>query len=203
MPVFHLLAGPNGAGKSSLYRALLAENVIDKKLEFVNADMYEREHLKRIKNPLKRTEAARAWAEGRRSNLLQSKTSFVSETVFSHVSKIELIERAKQAGYQIVLYVVAVDNPETLVERVSNRVREGGHDVPTEKILSRYPRTLANLAKALPLADIAFLYDSQDIALGGLQHVATCKKGALLEGVDHFPAWVKLVLAPTATANST
>jgi predicted ABC-type ATPase len=194
MSVFHLLAGPNGAGKSSLYRALLATNIIDAKLEFVNADIYERDHLKRIKNPLKRTEAARAWAEGRRSDLLQSKASFVSETVFSHVSKIELIERAKQAGYQIVLYIVAVDNPETLVERVSNRVREGGHDVPIEKILSRYPRTLANLAKALPLADFAFLYDSQDVALGGLQHIATCKKGVLIEGVEGFPMWAKTVL---------
>jgi predicted ABC-type ATPase len=194
MPVFHLLAGPNGAGKSTLYRALLAEKVIDTKLEFVNADMYEREHLKRFKNPLKRTEAARSWAEGRRSALLQSKTSFVSETVFSHASKIELIERAKQAGYHIVLYIVAVDKPETLVQRVSNRVREGGHDVPTEKILSRYPRTLANLAKALPLADVAFLYDSQDIQQGGLQHIATCSKGILIEGVDAFPAWARTVL---------
>jgi predicted ABC-type ATPase len=194
MPVFHLLAGPNGAGKSTLYRALLAENVIDTKLEFVNADMYEREHLKRFKNPLKRTEASRAWAEGRRSALLQSKTSFVSETVFSHASKIELIERAKQAGYQIVLYVVALDNPETLVERVNKRVREGGHNVPTEKILSRYPRTMANLTKALPLADLAFLYDSQDVELGGLLHVATCKKGILIEGVEGFPVWAKTIL---------
>ncbi|MBC7617798.1 MAG: zeta toxin family protein [Candidatus Saccharibacteria bacterium] len=195
MPIFHLLAGPNGAGKSSLYRALLAENVIDEKLEFVNADIYERDHLKRIKNPLNRSEAARNWAEDRRSALLQSNISFVSETVFSHPSKIELIERAKQAGYQIVLYIVAVDNPETLAQRVNNRVREGGHGVPTEKILSRYPRTLANLTKALPLADVAFLYDSQDVQQSGLQHVATCRQGVLIEGMDDFPAWVKLVLA--------
>jgi predicted ABC-type ATPase len=194
MPVFHLLAGPNGAGKSSLYRALLAETVIDAKLEFVNADIYERDHLKRFKKPLKRTEAARAWAEGRRSALLQSKTSFVSETVFSHESKIELIERAKRAGYQIVLYIVAVDNPETLVQRVSKRVREGGHDVPTEKILSRYPRTLTNLAKALPLTDVAYLYDSQDVKDGGLQHVATCSKGILIDGVESFPVWVRTIL---------
>lgn len=194
MPVFHLLTGPNGAGKSSLYRALVAENLIDATLEFVNADIYERDHLKRTKSPLKRTEAARKWAEDRRSALLQSKASFVSETVFSHESKIELIERAKQAGYQIVLYVVAVDNTETLVERVSNRVREGGHDVPTEKILSRYPRTLANLTKALPMADVAFLYDSQDIQDGGLQHVATCRKGVLIEGVEGFPVWARTIL---------
>jgi predicted ABC-type ATPase len=46
MPIFHLLAGPNGAGKSSLYRALLAEGLIDSKLEFINADFYEREQIK-------------------------------------------------------------------------------------------------------------------------------------------------------------
>lgn len=110
-----------------------------------------------------------------------------------------MIEHAKQAGYQIVLYVVALDNPETLVERVSQRVREGGHDVPTDKILSRYPRTLANLAKALPLADAVFLYDSQDILSSGLQHIATCRKGVLIEGVliegvADLPVWAKTVL---------
>ena len=194
MPIFHLLAGPNGAGKSSLYRALLAEGLIDSKLEFINADIYEREHLKHIKNPLKRTEAARSWTEGRRNALIQEKRSFASETVFSHASKINLIEHAKQAGYQIVLYVVALDNPETLVERVSQRVLEGGHDVPTDKILSRYPRTLANLAIAIPLADVTFLYDSKNIQSSGLEHIATCGKGALIDGVVDLPIWVKTVL---------
>jgi predicted ABC-type ATPase len=194
MSTFHLLAGPNGAGKSSLYRALVAGNLVDSKLEFVNADIYEREHLKRIKNHIKRSQAARSWAESRRSALLQSGVSFVSETVFSHESKIELIVDAKQAGYQILLYIVALDKPEKLIERISNRVREGGHDVPTEKILSRYPRTLANLAKALPLADLAFLYDSQDIPLSGFRNIAICKKGILIDGVDDFPVWAKTVL---------
>jgi predicted ABC-type ATPase len=73
-------------------------------------------------------------------------------------------------------------------------VREGGHDVPTDKILSRYPRTLANLAKALPLADAVFLYDSQDILSRGLQHIATCRKGVLIEGVGDLPVWAKTVL---------
>lgn len=194
MPIFHLLAGPNGAGKSSLYRALVAAGVIEASLEFVNADIYERDHLKRIKNALKRSEAARAWADDRRNKLLQSKITFVSETVFSHLSKIELIERAKQAGYQTVLYVVAVDNPETLIQRVSKRVQEGGHDVPTDKILARYPRTLAHLAKALPIADIASLYDSLDSQHGGVKHIAICRNGKLIECCEQLPNWAKTVL---------
>ncbi len=194
MPIFHLLAGPNGAGKSSLFRALLAEGLIDSSLEFINADNYEREHLGQIKNPLKRSEAARTWSEERRRALMATQQSFASETVFSHESKIALLEQAKQDGYQVVLYVVALDNPQTLVERVSQRVREGGHGVPTDKILSRYPRALANLAKALPLADAAFLYDSQDIQSIALQHIATCRKGVLIESVETLPAWAMTIL---------
>jgi predicted ABC-type ATPase len=194
MPIFHLLAGPNGAGKSSLYRALLAEGLIDPKIEFINADIYEQAHLKHIKSPLKRTEAARSWAEGRRSALINDKHSFASETVFSHPSKIELMMQAKQAGYQIALYIVAIDSPKTLVKRVSQRVLEGGHHVPTTKILSRYPKTIANLAKAIPLADVAFLYDSQDIQKSGLEHIATARKGDLMECVADLPMWARMVL---------
>lgn len=50
-PVFHLLAGPNGAGKSTLYRALVSDEIIGADLMFVNADLYERDHLQHITNP--------------------------------------------------------------------------------------------------------------------------------------------------------
>lgn len=71
-PVFHLLAGPNGAGKSTLYRALADSGAIDRALEFVNADLYEREHLQHIADLQKRSEAARDWAEWRRDEVQQS-----------------------------------------------------------------------------------------------------------------------------------
>jgi len=193
--IFHLLAGPNGAGKSSLYRALVADGIIDSAYEFVNADLFERAHLGHIADPMERSEAARHWANGKRETLMQSQVSFVSETVFSHTSKIELITRAQQLEYAVVLYVVAVEKPESLIERVKQRVNEGGHAVPTEKILSRYPRTLANLAKAIPLADAAYLYDSRSDADGGLQHVATCVKGLIVERLNVLPAWAKTVLS--------
>lgn len=194
MAIFHLLAGPNGAGKSSLYRALVADGLIDASCEFVNADLYERDHLQHITHPLERSEAARHWADNRRDTLLKSQTSFVSETVFSHPSKIELITRAQQMDFAVVLYVVAVQDPKLLIQRVNGRVKEGGHSVPEDKILSRYPRTLANLAIAVPLADAAYLYDSQQIDKGGLQHVATCTKGQAIESVEVLPTWAKTVL---------
>ena len=64
---FHLLAGPNGAGKSTLYRALVREGILGPPLEFVNADLHERAHLQHMTDPQQRSEAARAWAEARRT----------------------------------------------------------------------------------------------------------------------------------------
>ena len=97
-PIFHLLAGPNGAGKSTLYRALVVSGVIEGDLEFVNADLYEREHLQHIAGLQKRSEAAREWADARRQALVDARVGFVSETVFSHESKLRLISHAQSLG---------------------------------------------------------------------------------------------------------
>ncbi|KTT23000.1 AAA family ATPase [Pseudacidovorax intermedius] len=185
----HLLAGPNGAGKSTLYRALVQEGIVGRDLEFVNADLHERAHLQHIADPQARSEAARAWADGRRAALIASGTPFASETVFSHPSKLGLIREARAAGFTVALHVVALDDPQRLVGRVAQRVREGGHAVPPERILARYPRTLALLAEAVREADAAYLYDGRDAEQGGPRLVAlrTAAGWVLLD--PPLPAW--------------
>lgn len=190
---FHLLAGPNGAGKSTLYRALVREGILGPPMEFVNADLHERDHLQHMADPQARSEAARAWADMRRAELLSALTPFASETVFSHSSKIALIEDARRKGFTVALYVVALDDPERLLNRVAQRVKEGGHAVAAERILARYPRTLQHLARAIRLADVAYLYDSQEIDHGGPRLVAVrtptatqCMPGALPRWVEHM-----------------
>ena len=194
-PIFHLLAGPNGAGKSTLYRAQVNNGSIDKALEFVNADLYEQRHLQHIADPQKRSEAARAWADSRRDALLKAKTSFVSETVFSHESKLVLVTQAQNKGFEVVLYIVSLDNPQRLLARVSQRVREGGHSVPAQRILQRYPRTMANLKKAVKLADLAFVYDAVEVDRGAHLLVAMCQKEETTLLVDELPVWVLTLLA--------
>ena len=63
LPAVHLLAGPNGAGKSTLFRALVVSGTIGQEVEFVNADLYERDHLQHIADLQQRSEAARVWAD--------------------------------------------------------------------------------------------------------------------------------------------
>ena len=97
-PVLYLLAGPNGAGKSTLYKALVPTGTIAGECEFVNADLYEAEHLQHLADAQTRSEQAQRWADARRTELLSRGQSFVSETVFSHPSKLTLIEKAQAGG---------------------------------------------------------------------------------------------------------
>jgi predicted ABC-type ATPase len=194
-PVFHLLAGPNGAGKSTLYRALADSHTIDSQLEFVNADVYERGNLQHIADLQKRSEAARHWADGRRDALLNAKSSFVSETVFSHPSKLQLISDAQTFGFDVVLYAVSVDDPQRLLARVRRRVQEGGHHVPAERVLARYPRTMANLKKAVRLANLAFIYDAAEVERGAHVLQAVCRKDSITLLVASLPPWVAALRA--------
>ncbi|WP_233505931.1 zeta toxin family protein [Rhodoferax lacus] len=194
-PVFFLLAGPNGAGKSTLYKAHVLAGTIPATAEFVNADVYEAAHLQHIADPVARSEQARLWADTRRAQLLQMGHAFVSETVFSHPSKLALIADAQAKGYFVMLLVVALDDAAQLLERVARRVNEGGHPVPIHRILERYPRTLANLSRAVRLADAAVLYDSSDSAAETQKAVALCKGAWTQELVAPLLAWAQQVLA--------
>ncbi|MCY7370145.1 MAG: AAA family ATPase [Polaromonas sp.] len=193
-PIFHLLAGPNGAGKSTLYQALVASGSISSHLEFVNADLYEQSHLRHIADLQKRSEAARNWADSRREALLNAKAGFVSETVFSHESKLALIAQAQAMDLDVVLHVVSLDDPRRLLARVRQRVREGGHNVPAARILERYPRTMANLKKAVRMADLAFIYDAAEVEQGAQVLVAVCEKGKTTALVEAMPDWAMEML---------
>lgn len=198
-PVFYLLAGPNGAGKSTLYRSALASGLIPPDAEFINADLHEAAHLQHMAHPVKRSQAARDWADQRRAACLAAGVSFVSETVFSHPSKVALLAAAQAAGFAVVLLVVCVDEPRQLLARVQQRENEGGHSVPPERILARYPRTLAHLAKALAVADLALLYDTSGPRNRVVQPprlVARCRSGRVMwKNPVRWPGWAEQMTA--------
>jgi predicted ABC-type ATPase len=95
-----------------------------------------------------------------RNKLLESCPKFTFETVMSHPSKIEYINKAVAAGYKTYLYFVSLENPEMNKERVKARVQLKGHDVPPEKIESRYYRTMELLFDAIKIVDKAYFFDN-------------------------------------------
>ena len=91
----------------------------------------------------------------------------------------------------MALYVVALDEPSRLLSRVAQRVREGGHAVPPERILARYPRTLENLTQAVHRANVSYLYDAAEVTGTGPQLVAVCTPHETTALVPHLPRWAQ------------
>jgi predicted ABC-type ATPase len=172
MPVLHLIAGPHGAGKSTLYQYLLAPRY--PALPFINAE--------------------RSAADAQRQELLHKGLSFVTETAFSHPSRVALVAQARTLGFEVVLYALAVDEPRRLLQRVSQRVREGGHTVPSHKVLERYARCLDNLRQAVFMADLALLIDAIDAQEGGPRLVASVMGRQMQLHTALRPRWVEKVL---------
>ncbi len=182
----HLLAGPNGAGKSTFVTEVL-EPVT--RLPFINADLIAAERWPEAQAE-HAYDASQAAAD-ERSRLMAARASFITETVFSHPSKIDLVAQASALGYLVHLHVVLV--PESLpVARVAARVARGGHDVPTEKIRERYARLWPLVAAARDLADRATFYDNSRAAKP-FRVVATFERGRLV-GTAAWPIWTPRAL---------
>ena len=93
--------------------------------------------------------------------LLQAGKKISLETVFSHSSKIELIRKARDAGYKVYLYYICTESPEINIFRIKKvRVQQAGHDVPEDKIRSRYDRSLGLLYEASQMCYQAFYFDN-------------------------------------------
>jgi len=103
---------------------------------------------------------ASALADFLRHKALQGSRTFSFETVMSSRDKVDLLRIAQAQDYRTYLYYIATEDPEINIQRVKNRVAEGGHDVPEEKIRSRYDRSLKLLPEAIKRTSRAFLFDS-------------------------------------------
>ena len=179
-PVLHVVAGPNGAGKTTFVERVLGPLP----LEFVNADAIAAQHWPG--DELSNAYAAAEIAAQRRAVLFEQRRSFVTETVFSHESKVELIRRANRNGYIVLLHIILV--PEDLaVARVGNRVENGGHDVPEEKVRSRHRRLWTHIVEAIAMVAQADVYDNSS-ASSPFRLLATFRNAMLVKDLD-WPAW--------------
>ncbi len=124
-----------------------------------------------------------------RTELLHQGRSFTFETVMSHRSKVDFLQTALQQGYRTYLYYIATEDPEINVSRVRNRVLLGGHDVPEDKIRSRYYRSLDLLYEAILNSSRAYIFDNSR-ASGDHFLIAEATNGSDLElKSDEVPAW--------------
>jgi predicted ABC-type ATPase len=178
-PLLIAIAGPNGAGKSTFYETYLAKSG----LTFVNADALAREL---------GVDAyvAAEMAGNIREDWIRQRRSFVFETVFSDPvgDKVTMLQKAANAGYTVALFFIGIDSADTSNDRVAMRVSQGGHDVPREKLGSRFPRTIANLKLAIEKLPMVFIYDNSDLA-APYRQIAFFQNGVSKATRKPLPKW--------------
>lgn len=187
-PVLLVIAGPNGSGKTTITVKLKVERWSEG-VEYLNADDIAQNQFGDWNSPSAVLQAAQ-WTDARRESLLAHHAGIAFETVMSSPSKIDFIDRAKQAGYFVRLFFVGTSDPRINAARVAGRVMAGGHTVPIEKIISRYRRAMANLAAAIDIANRVYIYDN---SIDGTEArlCARTHDNALRKVYGPLPTWVE------------
>ncbi|MGE3260792.1 MAG: zeta toxin family protein [Bacteriovoracia bacterium] len=186
-----ILTGGNGSGKSTFFKIMLKPLGVS----FVNADMLALTLGEPITD--EKSRQAQKMALALFHEKISKGDNFCFETVFSHPSKLELIREAQESGYEVTLVYIHLANDSLNQARVYQRVAEGGHNVPADKIKSRIPRTMENVHLALPMVRDAVLYDNSysESNGGAFQEIAQVHQGTVVSSIDPLPAWATEMLA--------
>ena len=184
---FWILVGGNGVGKSTFYNLYLKHLG----LPFVNADILA--GLVYPDAPEAHSYDAAKLAERMRANLLLTGASFCFETVYSHPSKIDFIAQAKALGYEVIMVMIHLQSAQLNQARVAERVSEGGHSVPDEKVSSRIPRMLKHVKTSIPLCDRVQVYDNS-FEDDPFKPVFSIMNGTVERHIDSLPDWAEELL---------
>jgi predicted ABC-type ATPase len=188
-PRIVMFAGPNGSGKSTVTANF--QVLSNFPTNYANAD----EIAKTLSGDamVQSYEAARM-VERQRLDWVAKRQSFAFETVMSHPSKLIQLQQAKAVGYRVEVYYVSTIDPRYNILRVADRVNAGGHDVPPDKIVERYHRSLSLLPLAIEIADRVTLVDNTELPI----EYAQSWQGTVQRTVAACPDWVEAAIATVA-----
>ncbi|MDR0950849.1 MAG: zeta toxin family protein [Candidatus Ancillula sp.] len=148
-PEVRVYAGPNGSGKSTLTQILGTFG------HYINADEIQKQLA------ISNLKAAQT-AEKMRNDAIAQSINFSFETVLSTDRNLKLLQKAKQQGYFIKVFYVLTKTPLVNLRRIQSRITKGGHDVPRDKVISRYHKALKLLPELIKVADVIHIYDNSD-----------------------------------------
>jgi len=154
-----IIGGPNGAGKTTAAQLMVPQSLEIR--EFVNAD-----EIARGLSPFDPDHAALAAGRlmlARIREPVKNRQSFAFETTCAGRTHLPMLRQCKASGWRVTLVYLWLPSPQAALDRVARRVREGGHDIPSDVVVRRYWAGLSNLPLLyLPLADVAVIYDNSD-----------------------------------------
>ena len=152
-----VIAGPNGAGKTTFARSFLPAEA--RCPRFINADLiaaglspFAPEAAAIKAGRLMLQEIAQCAAHGE---------SFAFETTLSGLAYLRHIVEWKHMGYHVGLFFLTLPSAEMAIDRVAERVKQGGHNIPEAVIRRRFIAGRHNFdAHYRDLVDAWVLYDN-------------------------------------------
>lgn len=192
MPTILVLAGVNGAGKSSL----LGTYLTDDGLTWFNPDTFTRE-LEAVGYSHEEANG-KAWNEGkdRLVRAIANGEDYAFETTLGANTIPKLLREATET-HDVNVWFCGLSNVELHIERVAQRVAQGGHDIPEQKIRERYDRSRENLIALMDGLVTLHVYDNSAPMEGGSsepQLVLELENGVILhpstvEELGAIPEW--------------
>lgn len=156
-PLMYVFAGNNGSGKSTI-RNLLVDKIgletnidPDAMARYLTPDQRESMNIKAGKLAIKQTE-----------DCIINRKSFSVETTLSGKIFIKKLALAKEHGFNITMFYLGLRDVTQNIKRISLRVQNGGHDIPTKDILKRQVKSKENLLAHLSLIDNLVVMDNSD-----------------------------------------
>ncbi len=151
----YVFAGPNGSGKSTVIQNFLEQGICPE--HYICPDNLVQKNKKNDEDAYLK---AMQDAEDLRNALIKAGDSFTFETVLSTRGKIDFLLRAKEIGYKITTIYIITPDYNINIKRVEARVKDGGHDVPTDKLISRYNRCMTLIKDVIEISDEVKIYDN-------------------------------------------
>jgi predicted ABC-type ATPase len=152
-----IVAGPNGSGKSTFAQAYF--RLQNGNARFINADTIA-SGLAAGNESQAAFHAGRVMLSAIEEALLGGET-FAFETTLSGKTWLPILKKANERNYEITIYFVYLAKPSLNLQRIRQRVKEGGHSIPRETVLRRYPRSFLNFWNVYrPLSHNWFIFDN-------------------------------------------
>jgi predicted ABC-type ATPase len=186
-PTMYIIAGANGVGKTTSFYDLFPIEC-----PFINADEISKKLKESANNDRNIQEIANREAVHQMNTYLSEKKTFGFESNLADIDTWKFIERIKIFGYQVHIIYFGLDDVNICIQRVQQRVKEGGHDVREDIIKQRYQQSLALLKHYLALPSTLVLQDSSFAP----KECAILREGVIVKLIDKLPAWVENCIMP-------
>ncbi len=185
-PILYILAGPNGIGKTTSFYDFVPQNI-----KFINADDIAKQFRESL-GDVNVQEIANGEATMQMNQLIAKQESFGFETNLADNETWKFIEGIQLIDYKIVINFFCIDNVQICINRVLNRVKEGGHFVRPDIVQMRYENGLKLLKHYFELPDYLILTNNSDAPIEFLG----VEKGRIVfqELNLVFPQWIENIL---------